>query len=316
MSLAKHGMKARRFSHSELKVRAIADRRANKQLMRVPWDRFHRAYEGYLRWEALALWVRTIVGAEDGVPSLLAATLKKRCPGFIKNEALLNEPRLLGFRFHEWIHNHIFGFARREGWLDAIIFYAVRDLRSQSTWAYWEHCEREWHRKRPASYPNFEEWLRLARNYNLHQQRSLAKLADAVERYVEWKIFDCWLDPLLRAKIELPRRIVAELERSCPGFLEVSSSVFMRGRAGEQAKTQRLLMTWIEDHFFSGPKREGWFDIILRQARTHPQCARIAQYSKQWNKTWSQNPTVIYPSFAQWRRAAENYVEDRVNRPH
>jgi hypothetical protein len=34
------------------------------------------------------------------------------------------------------------------------------------------------------------------------------------------------------------------------------------------------------------------------------------QYSKWWNKTWSQNPLVVFPFFAQWRRAAENYLED------
>ncbi len=67
--------------------------------MRVPWDRFHKAYEEYLRWEALALWVRAVVETEGSAPSWLVATIKKRCPGFIENDVLLNEPRLLGFRF-------------------------------------------------------------------------------------------------------------------------------------------------------------------------------------------------------------------------
>ncbi len=103
--------------------------------MRVPWDRFYLAYEEYLRWEALALWVRAVVATEGSAPSWLAATLKKHCPGFIENEALLNEPRLLGFLFHEWIHNQIFGLVKQEGWLDALMFYGVRDIRAQSTWA-------------------------------------------------------------------------------------------------------------------------------------------------------------------------------------
>jgi len=69
-------------------------------------------------------------------------------------------------------------------------------------------------------------------------------------------------------------------------------------------------MTWIEDHFFAEAKREGLFATILRQARNHPRYARIVQYSKRWNKAWSQNPMAVYPSFVQWRRAAENYIED------
>ncbi len=293
----------------ERRVQGIARRRATKQLMRVPWDRFHKAYEEYVRWGALALWVRAIVESEGCAPSWLAASLKKRCPGFIANEALLNEPRLLGFRFHSWIHNQIFGLAKQEGWLDALLFYGVRDLRSQSTWAYWEHCEQGWHQKRPSSYPNFEEWSRLARNYNPGEETSLAKLADAVEQYVEWKVFACWLQPLSGATIDLPRRVATQLERRCPGFLKPRNSDDIKSRDG-RARSGERLTTWIEDHFFSQAKEEGWFAMILKQARTHPLYARIVQYSKRWNKSWSQNPMAVYPSFVQWRHVAENYVED------
>ena len=277
--------------------------------MRVPWDRFHKAYEEYLRWEALALWVRAVVETEGSAPSWLAATLKKRCPVFIKNEALLNEPWLLGFRFSEWIHNQIFGLAKQEGWLDALLFYGVRDLLSQNTWSYWEHCEQAWHRRRPSSYPDFEEWLRLARNYNPCQEIRVANVADAIEQYVEWKAFACWFQPLSGARTELARRVASQLQRKCPGFLDASNSVSTTSRHGK-ARIGRLLMTWIEDHFFAEVRKKGWFDIILKQARIHPRYARIVQYSKRWNKAWSQNPMAVYPAFVQWRRAAENYIED------
>jgi len=279
------------------------------QLMRVPWDRFHKAYEEYLCWEALALWVRAVVETEGSAPSWLVATLKKRCPGFIENEALLNEPRLLGFRVHEWIHNRVFGLAKQEGWLDALMFYGVRDLRSQNTWAYWEHCQHEWHRRRPSSYPNFDEWLRLARNYTSGQETSVANVADAVERYVEWKVFACWLHPLSSSRTELPKRVAAQLQRKCPGFLEPLNPDDNKSHDGRARSVERL-MTWIEDHSFSQAKEEGWFAMIVKQALTHPLYVRIAQYSKQWNKNWSQNPLAVYPSFVQWRHVAENYVED------
>jgi hypothetical protein len=48
----------RRFSKTELKVQGIARRRADDQLLRVPWGRFRSAYEEYPRWHALALWVQ------------------------------------------------------------------------------------------------------------------------------------------------------------------------------------------------------------------------------------------------------------------
>src|SRR5260370_36968088 len=110
----------------ERTVQGIARRRATKQLMQVPWDSFHKSYEEYLCWEALALWVRAVVETEGSAPSWLVATIKKRCPCFIETEVFFNEPGSLGFRFNKWIHNQVFGLAKEEGWLDALLFYGVR----------------------------------------------------------------------------------------------------------------------------------------------------------------------------------------------
>ncbi len=290
----------------------MACRRATSQLMRVRWDRFRKAHQEYLHWEAFALWVRAIVEAEGRAPSRLVAILKERCPGFIKSGALLNEPGLLAFHLHEWIHNQIFGHARQEGWLDALIFYGVRDLRTQGVWAYWEHCEREWNRRRPASYPSFEKWSNTAQNCELCERASVARVCEVVERYVDWQAFAFWLAPLLEANSKLPNRIASGLESRCPGFLEFNNSRVLRNRKGKATARQRL-MRWIEDHFFSEAKKEGWFDTVLQQARTHPRYVRMVEYWQRWSKSFSQNPTIPYASFGQWRRAADNYVEDRSN---
>jgi hypothetical protein len=55
-------MKAPRFSSIELKVEGMARRKANRQLLRVPWGRFRRAYDEYPRWQALALWGELLAG--------------------------------------------------------------------------------------------------------------------------------------------------------------------------------------------------------------------------------------------------------------
>ncbi len=73
----------------------MACRRPTRQLMRVRWDRLRKAHQECRHWEAFALWVRAIVEAEGRAPSWLAEILKERCPGFVKSEALLNEPSLL-----------------------------------------------------------------------------------------------------------------------------------------------------------------------------------------------------------------------------
>src|SRR5712691_4049693 len=102
-------MMAPRFSTAELKVRATASRRANKQLLLVQWRRFRRAYEEYPRWQAFALWGRAVIATEGHASSWLLATLRERCPRFIGNAASSQQPELLAFQLLEWVHNQRFG---------------------------------------------------------------------------------------------------------------------------------------------------------------------------------------------------------------
>ena len=155
-------MKTAKFTKLERRVGHIASRRAHQQLMQVPWDRFHKAYEEYIRWQAFVLWARAVVELEGSAPSWLEAILRRRCPGFVEEVARSNKPDLLGFQLLPWVHNQVFGFAKDEGWLDALLFYGFRDARSKGNWEYWEHCESEWKKRRPKSFPTFAEWRRSA----------------------------------------------------------------------------------------------------------------------------------------------------------
>jgi hypothetical protein len=145
-----------------------ARRRAKRQLLRISEDRFEKTLQEYLEWESFSLWVRAIFDAEGALPASLLQTVLERCPGFVPPEkpsqgARTKKLNLLPLQLLEWIHNHIFSDSKRQGWLDALMFYSVRDPRSRRTWAYWEHCEREW--KRPRSYPSFERWLHAAKKW-------------------------------------------------------------------------------------------------------------------------------------------------------
>jgi hypothetical protein len=306
---AKHKKKKWQPTKLERRVQAIARGQATRQLMRVPWDRFRKAHRAYPRWLAFALWTQAIVAAEGRVPSWLAAIVKKRCPNLTENEALTGEPGLLALRLHEWIHEQIFRHAKEEGWLDALIFFGVRELRSQAAWDYWEHCEKAWDRRRPRAYPAFEKWWQTAQRYRLGEKASVIRLADAVEKYFEWQAFAYWLRPLLEANIELPAQVAVELERRCPDFLQFNNSHVL-GKQEEKAKAWQRLVGWIEDHFFSEAQKEGWFDIVVQQAPDDPHYVRMAEYGKRWNRTWAGNPSVAYSSFRQWRRAADCYVEE------
>jgi len=145
------------------RLQDLALRRAARQLLRVPWDRFSRAQQEYLGWESFSLWVRAVVDAEGRVPAQVRRVLQERCPGFLDYETQYRKTHLkraspLPLLLLEWIHDRVFAHAKAEGWLDALIFFSVRHSHSQRTWTYWEHCEEEWKRKRPTRYPSFEEW--------------------------------------------------------------------------------------------------------------------------------------------------------------
>lgn len=292
----------------ERSVQGIAERRATKQLMRIPWGRFQKAYEEYPHWEALALWVRAIVDTNGAAPRLVVTTLREQRPSFL-DERRGSGPSSLGFSVQEWIHERVFSTARQEGWLDALMFYGVRSLRSKSVWAYWERCEEEWDRKPPSSYPSFKQWVSKARDYDPEWKKSVRSLAGEVDRYVEWSAFSRWLEPVANVGDALPEHVAAELERRCPGFLEQSNS-HVTARANAERRAGPKFMTWIEEHLFAEGKQEGRLGTIREQAEMHPLYARMMRYAKLFNKGCRENLPVGYPSFSQWRRRAENYTEN------
>src|SRR5579863_2042278 len=145
-------------------------RRADQQARRVPWQRLLEARTEYADWQVFNFWVRSIVEAEGAIPDWVRDVVENRCPGFFDYERHYREihPRKKHFlwqRLWEWINNTVFGEAQREGWLNAITFYALRDGRFQRVFAYWNQCHNKWRLGKPVPYPSFEEWRRAADQY-------------------------------------------------------------------------------------------------------------------------------------------------------
>jgi hypothetical protein len=301
-------MKTAKFSKLERRVGQIASGRARRQLMQVPWDRFHRAYEKYIRWQAFVLWVRAIVELEGNAPSWLKAILRKRCPGFAEEMARSNKPGLLGLELLSWVHNQTFGFARDEGWLDALVFYGFRDIRAQGYWAYWERCESEWKKRRPAAIPTFVQWRRSTLSWKLQGDLSCALVTKAVEKYLDFEACVYWLRPLFQMpKTQLPAHVALELRREYPSFLEFVNT-YISPAYRDQSRSWRLMFNWGEDHVMSHGKKEGWLGCVLRQARIHPRHVRMAGYARLWCKLRAENSASRHTSFGEWRRDAESYV--------
>lgn len=300
-----------KFSKTEMRVRAVATRRANDQLLRVPWTKFRRAYEEYPRWHALALWTQGIVAMLDGAPSWLVREIHKHCPAFIEHGAGFREPKLIAVHLLEWIHNQEFGYAKRQGWLGALTFYGVRHPHSECAWAHWEQFEKDWNRAQSEPYPGFDEWWQKSLREEICEVASCLEIARAVETYIGWNALVLWLRPLFRSTVTLPRHVASELERKCPGLLGSQNSGSLQGRQ-EKAKTWRRLMAWGRDHCLSEPRQAGWLKSFLQRVRFHPRHVRLLAYGEHWAKEWSRNRTRHYPSFRQWELAANRYVKAKL----
>lgn len=304
----KNGMKAARFSRVELRVQAIASREANNQLLRVPWGRFRKAYEEYPRWQALALWGEAVIETAGRRPSSLLATLKKRCPGFVARRLPSQQSEPLALDLLEWVHTNRFGYAKRQGWLDALIFYGVRHPLSRGAWAYWEHCEKRWYRKRPARFPGFELWWRSALQWPLCESANCSAVAAALERYLDWEALTLWLRPLFFGSTGLPLEVLSELKHRCPRISNLNDLAALRGCDTRSSMWHRVVKAG-NDRFLAQAGKEGWLSSLLEQVRSHPWHLRLETYGTHWKREWTGRCTLPYPSLRQWKQGAAQYVK-------
>ena len=304
-------MKTARFTKLERRVGHIASRQARRQLMQVPWGRFHEAYEEYIRWQAFVLWARAVVELDGRAPSWLEAILRKRCPGFTEGAAHSNKPDLLGLQLLSWVHNKVLWFAKEEGWLDALAFYGFRDIRSQGYWAYWEHCDSEWRKRRPASVPTFAQWRHSALRCRVQGDVSYALVEKAVEKFIDSERLVYWLRPLfIGAKVQLPPHVALELCQESPNLLE-----FLRretsGAYNDKSRRWQRLFNWGKGQILSHARKQGWLECVLLRARLHPRHVRMADYAALWWKSRLGNTAPSYPSLRQWQTDMEGYVRAR-----
>ncbi len=317
------GLKAKRppTPNSAAQLQRLAQAHADEQARRIPWQKLHDTRQQYIDWQEFSLWVRAIVETEGKMPEWLGAMVEQRCPGFLDaNSSQTATTRPLALRLEDWIDERVFGFARLEGWFDAVAYYAVRDPRYQRAEVCWSECVKKWEQAKPIRYPSFEEWQRLAAacDETAHlvprerKAQASAKLVEpsksdeAIAHYIDWEAFAYWVRPALEHGASLPDTVREELERRCPGFLSHSIEA---ARSGTASLSWQTLMTWIADHFFSQAQAEGWFEAILISARRHPRAIRTMEYADHCDALRGSGLPMPYPRFEDWRRDADAYVD-------
>jgi hypothetical protein len=308
------------------RLQRLARERADDEARCIPWQRLLEAQNQYIDWQEFYLWVRSILQVENRIPDWLVTILNERVPGLLESEKQLTpkaaKGRPLPLGLEDWIDDHVFGFAKQEGWFNAIAFYAVREPRYQRAEVCWSQCVERWRKAKPIQYPSFDAWKDSAAHCDdtvrllpvVKKARASTnlvapdRLAGAVSRWIDWEAFAYWARPALELRSGRPTEIASEIESRCPGFLDANSGT---GKQDSDNTSQDWedLMLWIGDHFFQDAKTEGWFDAILVQARIHPRAIRTMEYADHCDEVWSSAMPEPYPPFEGWRREADSFVD-------
>ena len=304
----------------------FSKRLAEKQAKRIPWRLLHQATNEFVLSACFVLWLRSIEEAAGYLPDRVWKAIRREYPVFLDDNLPYLEKHgdaQVWKRLEDWIFENIFRDALHDGWMDAIVYYAVPDLRYLRALAYYRQCRMEWKRHRPHAHPSFRQWRRAAfksceipalRPGLLQILRSASKVnaervTEAVERYVDWQEFAFWAATGLEGLPEIPRSVREQLRRRCPGFLEYDAPLRQTDSPDERRSMSRLL-DWIIAHFFRDAKRQGWFSAIDYYASLHPHWIRVTQYSSRWKHEWDNGRIKIYPSLEEWCRAIDDYVEE------
>jgi hypothetical protein len=294
----------------------ISHRKARDQLRRIPLDQLAPWIERYIDWRGFVLWTRAIVESEGAIPASVNIALAERCPGFDPREGVDREPDFW-LRLCGWVDHNAFRQAEQEGWLMGLEYYACRDVRSEQLWLYWEHCDAEWQKKRPVSYPTFDQWRSEAHEWRFPERKhapwdhagrvTAARLKEAIVDYEYWESFAYWVRSVLTGRRGMPQMVVDRLTEHCPGFLETLARDHIDPANGPDVWLR--LLTWIEDHQFAAAKAEGWFDAITLFARSGLRADRTVSYWAACDQIWSRRRPAEYPDFEDWRRAARAHAE-------
>lgn len=299
--------KEHRFSPTEMKAQAMARRRAETQLMRVPWSKFRKAYEEYPRWHALNLWTHAIIASQGEIPSWLIADLRKRCPGLTSLEG--PRPESLDLRLSEWARNQKFGYAKRQGWIDALTFYGVRHSRSDRAWNYWERCDRAWNKDKPKAFPTFDVWWRDAQKMNLCDKLGYREIDSMIQKYLNWEAVRLWAWPLFASNARMSPHLLFELKKACPGIIKHRDCRRLMGRK-QNSEVWQDLRRRCRGRFLSDAKRKGVLQAVLQRVHSHPLHARLILYGTHWSREWLKHRKQAFPSFRQWQRDADCYIRD------
>jgi hypothetical protein len=300
-------------------VRRDSEQQALQQALLVPWSKLAESAAAFAEWHIFVLWVRIITETADHLPDIVRSSLQSRCPAFVecKRERKNNAP--VWNSLEEWIADHSFAKAKAEGWFDALMYYAYKDLRTEQAWTSWERTKADWRHTPPASWPTFEEWMvevlstgsladsgtEKARAVQALGRVEAGRLRAAVTDLIESRALALWVDCVSKPAQPLKESVLAELQRRCPGFPPPYSDAVWA-----PPLFSRLLRLG-ESNWRVKARAERWYAALRYHVVHHPRYQRLVHYNQRCHDEWSRALPNFYPSFDDWLSAADAYCTGR-----
>ena len=303
-----------------LDVRRERRQKALQEALLVPWHQLAAGSATFAEWHIFVLWVRSITEAADQLPDIARSTLQDRCPGFLECQSRERKGNLpLWKSLEEWITDHFFAKARTEGWFDALMYYAYKDLRTEQAWTSWKRTKALWCDSPPPKWPTLEEWTvdvlatRSLANAGIEKARAVqalgsverGRLLNAVTDLLESRALALWVDSVSKPAQPLKNTVLTELRDRCPDLLP------SRFEARWVPSVFRRLVRLGESRWRHPARSEGWYSALRYHVVYHPRYQRLTHYNQRCHDEWSQASPNSYPSFSSWLSAADAYCVDR-----
>ena len=303
-----------------LNVRRDRKQRALQDALLVPWPHLAESAAAFVEWHMFILWARAITETADQLPEILRSALHSRCPGFLKFRSREQRDNLPFWKsLEEWVTDHFLAEARADGWFDALMYYAYKDLRTEQAWTTLERTRAVWRDSPPRKWPTLEEWTaevlatRSLSNAGTEKARAVralgrveaGRLLNAVTDLLESRALALWVDSVSKPAQPLKNTVLTELRDRCPDLLP------SRFEARWVPSVFRRLVRLGESRWRHPARSEGWYSALRYHVVYHPRYQRLTHYNQRCHDEWSQASPNSYPSFSSWLSAADAYCVDR-----
>jgi hypothetical protein len=284
----------------------------------VSLRRLKEAIEEYNQWQVFQLWLRAVVDAARNLPPVVEQEIQSRIPGFLKDcqaemRAAMEQDRPGGALWNlvgSWTNATTFLHPRSEGWMEALIFFASRNMVYIKAWSHWDTVNLEWQANPPAEWPSYEQWQQdvaaLSRLSNPDSEQQLvlnailsvpvAEWERLLSAFLEMTVFAVWMELMLDLEGPQSGLLSEELSKRYPEF-SFGEIGFSPGEA------VREFLTWTIDHKI-GVENEDLVGALNWHIQNGPEIDFMQIYASDCHAAWSKEYPRRLPGFEDWRTEA------------